>query len=171
LETISLLTDDFSDASLTDNEEELMDIITDGLRKKPKFQNHRFLDVGEIDLLYYFGASNTAKLTSGIINIELKVTKNSETRFIMVCRQAKKYGKVMHLLTGMPVYSCAATEHGLTLVKKYTGRDMNKVQNSQLDEAFLNFMERIAVRDVLEKRVLYLNAKRKLRQQKKTKSS
>jgi hypothetical protein len=124
-----------------------------------------------MDLMYNLGVPGTTgvKMPKGIINIETKIVSDSQTRFTMVCRQARKYGKIMHMLTGLTVYACAATEHGVTLVKKYGGG--NTSQHSRLDVAFLDFMAYIAKRDILEKRLLCLESKRKAKIQKKKRTS
>jgi hypothetical protein len=171
LQTISILTDDFSNVSMSNEEGELIDILVQHLPKKPKYRNHRFLDFGEMDLMYNLGVPGTTgrKMPKGIVNIETKIVGDSKTRFTMVCRQARKYGRIMHILTGFTVYACVATEHGVTLVKKYGGG--NTVQHSELDVAFLDFMAYIAKRDILEKRLLCLESKRKSKSQKKKKTS
>jgi len=167
LETISVLTDSFSSLNLV-HEEELTEIITDVLPKAPRFQNHEFLDYGEVDLVYYIGH----KHITAIINIEVKITHGHRDKFLLASGQSKKYGKILHLLSGAQVYSCVATENGFSLVQKLPGRNIGRELNRRFDSMTLDFLQFVAKRSELADKMKIVNKviKHKAEKKKKQKS-
>jgi hypothetical protein len=104
-----------------EDEDMLTDYVTMMIDYKPIYRNYRFLGLGEFDLVY--GVFKHGHFVCNV-NIEVKTlyagAQGSKiSRLRAVIKQAKKYGKILHLVRNQPVVSCVFTERGLEVVKLY----------------------------------------------------